>query len=75
MRVTRGVDILAVRLPKAVAEQVRLRAAVEVDIAVSDGCVTNQRRPRSDGLHDLTEITPDDRHGEAGGAPQGDEAR
>lgn len=76
MRVTRWGNSLAVRLPKAVAEQAQLQEGAEIDIAVSDGRITIQRRPPSYSLDELVEqITSDNRHDETDwGEPQGDEA-
>jgi antitoxin MazE len=74
MRVTRWGNSLAVRLPKAVAEQAELREGA--DIAVSDGRITIQRRAPSYSLDELVEqITSDRRHDETDwGELQGDEA-
>lgn len=76
MRVTRWGNSLAVRIPKAVAEQARLEEGAEIEIAVADGCVTIRPRPRSYALDELLDqITPENRHDEVDwGEPQGDEA-
>jgi antitoxin MazE len=75
MRVARWGNSLAVRLPKAVAEQAQLQEGVAIDIAVIDGCVTIQRRPPVYRLDELVEqVTPDNRHNETDwGGPQGAE--
>ena len=76
MRVARWGNSLAVRLPKAVAEQAQLQEGVAIDIAVVDGCVTIQRRPPAYSLDELLEqVTPNNRHDETDwGEPQGAEA-
>jgi antitoxin MazE len=75
MRVTRWGNSLAVRLPKAVAEQAQLQEGVEIDIAVTDGRVTIQRRAPIYSLDELVDrITPSNRHDETDwGEPHGDE--
>ncbi|HLT02317.1 MAG TPA: AbrB/MazE/SpoVT family DNA-binding domain-containing protein [Geminicoccaceae bacterium] len=66
---------LAVRLPKAVAEQAQLREGVAIDITVVEGRVTIERRPSAYNLDELIEqITPANRHDETDwGEPQGAE--
>jgi antitoxin MazE len=75
MRVARWGNSLAVRLPKTVAEQAQLQEGAEIDIAVTDGRITIQRRPPAYSLDELVEqVTPDNRHDETDwGEPQGDE--
>jgi antitoxin MazE len=76
MRVARWGNSLAVKLPKAVAERAQLQEGAEIDIAVSGGRITIQRRLRRYSLDELVEqITPDNRYDETDWcAPQGDEA-
>jgi antitoxin MazE len=75
MRVARWGNSLAVRLPKAVAEQAQFQEGAEADVAVSVGRITIQRRPTMNGLDELVDqITPSNRHDETGwGEPQGSE--
>jgi antitoxin MazE len=75
MRVARWGNSLAVRLPRMVAEQAQLWEGAEIEIAVTDGCVTIQRRSRSSSLDELlAQVTPENRHEEVDwGEPQGKE--
>ena len=75
MRVARWGNSLAVRLPRMVAEQAQLQEGAEIDIAVTNGCVTIRRRPRAYSLDELVEkVTPNNRHNETDwGKPQGAE--
>jgi antitoxin MazE len=76
MRVARWGNSLAVRLPKAVAEQAQLREGAPIDISVVEGRVTIQRRAPAYRLGELVEqVAPDNRHDETDwDEPQGDEA-
>lgn len=65
MRVTRWGNSLAVRIPRAVAEQVRLEEGGEVEMTVEDGRIVVWPRPPTYDLDELVEgITPENRHGE-----------
>jgi antitoxin MazE len=76
MRVTRWGNSLAVRIPKALAEQTDLREGSEVELSISDGALTVRPRARSYKLEELLDqITPQNRHDEIDwGEPQGKEA-
>lgn len=67
---------LAVRIPKAIAEQVSLHEQDPLEIEVVDGCI--QLRPRMNvlALEDLlARVTPENLHGEVDfGRAQGHEA-
>jgi antitoxin MazE len=76
MRVTRWGNSLAVRIPKALAEQTRIEEGSEVELSVVDGMLTIRPRAliyRLDEL--LAQITPENRHDEVDwGEPRGKEA-
>jgi antitoxin MazE len=76
MRVTRWGNSLAVRIPKALAEQTDLREGSEVELRVIDGALTVRPRAPSYDLEELlAQITPENRHDEVDwGEPQGKEA-
>lgn len=68
---------LGVRIPKALAEQVRVRPGADVDLSVQgDRLVIKPVAPRRYRLEDLVaKITPRNRHEEVDwGAPRGREA-
>lgn len=75
MRVTRWGNSLAVRIPRAMAQQVRLEEGAEVEMAVEEGSIVVRPRPRRYDLDQLVErITPENRHDETDwGEPQGEE--
>ena len=75
MRVTRWGNSLAVRIPRSVAEQLRLQEGSEVEMAVTDGRLMIEPRARTHSLDELVErITPENRHDETEwGGPQGAE--
>lgn len=75
MRVTRWGNSLAVRIPRAVAEQVRLEEGAEVEMAVEDGRIVVRPRPPRYHLDQLVEgITSENRHDETDwGEVQGEE--
>jgi antitoxin MazE len=76
MRITRWGNSLAVRIPKALAEQTRIEEGSEVELSVADGMLTIRPRApiyRLDEL--LAQITPENRHDEVDwGEPRGKEA-
>ena len=76
MRVTRWGNSLAVRIPKALAEQTDLREGSEVELSVADGALAIRPKPRSYSLEELLEqVTPENCHDEIDwGEPQGKEA-
>ena len=57
---------LAVRIPKALAEDAQVEEGARVDLAVKDGCLTVV--PTSTQSYDLEslldQVTPDNMHGE-----------
>jgi antitoxin MazE len=67
---------LAVRIPRACAEGLKLAEGMEVDIVVVDGGLLLKRRPRQFTLDELIAgITPENRHEETDwGPPAGGEA-
>lgn len=75
MRVTRWGNSLAVRIPRALAQQVRLEEGAEVEMTVEQGGIVVRPRPHRYDFDELVEaITPENRHGETDwGAPQGEE--
>ena len=75
MRVTRWGNSLAVRIPKALAEQTDLREGSEVELSVTDGALTVRPRPPLYNLDELLDqVTPQNRHDEIDwGEPQGKE--
>ena len=61
---------LAVRIPKAVAEQDRLREGDAVSVEVLNGRVELRRAERIPTLEELVaQITPENRHGEIDWGP------
>ncbi len=74
-RVARWGHSLAVRIPKAFAQEVQLKEGAEVKISVSDGQLVLTPVGRAYDLHRLVqEITPENRHGETDwGSPVGRE--
>ena len=74
-RIARWGHSLAVRIPKAFAEEAKLAEGTEVDIAVSEGRLVISPRPDEPSLEELVErITPENRHEESDwGAPAGRE--
>jgi antitoxin MazE len=73
VRVTRWGNSLAVRIPKALAEQTRIEEGSEVELSVADGAVTIRPKTHTYSLQDLLEqVTPENRHDEIDwGDPQG----
>ena len=76
MRLTRWGNSLAVRIPKALAEQTDLREGSEVELSVVDGALTVRPRAPSYSLAQLLDqVTTENRHDEVDwGEPQGKEA-
>lgn len=64
---------LAVRIPKAVAEEAGIRERDEMDIEVRDGVIQLRPHALEPSLEELLAgITPENRHGETDfGQPQG----
>jgi antitoxin MazE len=75
MRVTRWGNSLAVRIPKALAEQTRIEEGSEVELSVSEGALVIRPRGPSFSLEELlARVTPENRHDEVDwGEPQGNE--
>ena len=75
MRITRWGNSLAVRIPKALAEQTSIREGSEVDLSVADGTLTIRPRARVYSLDELlAQVTPENRHEETDwGEPRGKE--
>ena len=75
MRVARWGNSLGVRIPRALAEQVRLEEGTEVEIVVEGDTLRVRPRPRAYSLNELVEqITPENRHEETDwGEPEGRE--
>jgi antitoxin MazE len=75
MRVARWGNSLGVRIPRALAEQVRLEEGTEVEILVEGDALRVRPRPRAYSLNELVEqITPENRHEETDwGEPEGRE--
>ena len=75
MRVTRWGNSLAVRIPKALAEQTRIEEGSEVELSISDGALTIRPMARTYRLDELlAQVTPRNRHDEVDwGEPQGKE--
>lgn len=75
MRVARWGNSLAVRIPRPMADQVRIEEGQEVELSVVDGCLTIRPRPRGYTLDELLDqVTPENRHDEVDwGTPEGDE--
>jgi len=67
---------LAVRIPKAIADQAGVREDDEVEIEVAARVIRMKARRREPGLAELLQrVTPDNLHGEADfGRPEGREA-
>jgi len=67
---------LAVRIPKAIAEQARVREDDEVEIEVAARVIRMRARTRRPVLSELLrQVTPDNLHGETDfGRPEGREA-
>ncbi len=76
-RIAKWGHSLAVRIPKAFAEQAGLEEGSEVGIAVSEGKLILSRAAPAYDLDSLVEaITPENRHEETDwGAPAGREVR
>jgi len=76
MRVTRWGNSLALRIPKALAEQTDLREGAEVELRVVDGVLMVRTKAPAYSLEQLLDqITPENRHDEIDwGEPQGQEA-
>jgi antitoxin MazE len=76
MRVTRWGNSLAVRIPKALAEQTRIEEGSEVELSVMEGALTIRPRARTYSLDELLEqVTPENRHDEVDwGEPEGKES-
>jgi antitoxin MazE len=76
MRITRWGRSLAVRIPRALAEQARLAEGAEVELVVEEGCLAIRPRSQAYELDELVAgITPENRHDEIEwGEPQGREA-
>jgi len=76
MRVSRWGNSLAVRIPRAIADQARIAEGQEVDVTVTDSGLTIRPRPRTYTLDELLDqVTPENRHDEVDwGKPEGDEA-
>jgi antitoxin MazE len=65
VRVTRWGNSLAVRIPKALAEQTGIEDGSEVELSVADGALTMRPKARSYSLEELLEqVTPENRHDE-----------
>jgi antitoxin MazE len=75
MRVTRWGNSLAVRIPKALAEQTRIEEGSEVELSVSDGALMIRPQARAYRLEELlAQVTPENRHDEVDwGEPEGKE--
>jgi antitoxin MazE len=75
VRVTRWGNSLAVRIPKALAEQTRIEEGSEVELSVADGALTIRPKAHSYSLEELLDqVTPENRHDEIDwGEPQGKE--
>jgi antitoxin MazE len=75
MRVTRWGNSLAVRIPKALAEQANIGEGSEVELRVADGVLTVRSRCRSYRVEELVDrITAENRHDEVDwGPPAGKE--
>jgi antitoxin MazE len=70
VRVAKWGNSLAVRIPKAVAEQARLKEGDAVSIEVVDGHIELRSAERIPTLEELvTQITPENRHGEIDWGP------
>ena len=76
MRVTRWGNSLAVRIPKALAQQIDLHEGAEVELSITDGALTVRARAPAYSLEQLLDqVTPENRHDEIDwGEPQGKEA-
>lgn len=74
-RITRWGNSLAVRIPKALAEQTSIREGSEVELSVADGTLTIRPRARVYSLDELlAQVTPENRHEETDwGEPRGKE--
>ncbi len=76
-RIQRWGNSLALRIPKAIAADAKLRQESEVNLVITDGklIVTPIGAPTWDLDELLKEVTPDNLHGEAeSGPPAGVEA-
>jgi antitoxin MazE len=75
MRVTRWGNSLAVRIPKALAEQTKIEEGSEVELSVADGVLTVRPKAPTYRLEELlAQVTPGNRHDEIDwGEPQGKE--
>ncbi len=75
MRVTRWGNSLAVRIPKALAEQTKIEEGSEVELSVADGVLTVRPKTTTYRLEELlAQVTPENRHDEVDwGEPQGKE--
>jgi antitoxin MazE len=76
MRITRWGNSLAVRIPKALAEQTRIEEGSEVELRVIDGALTIRPKTLAYRLDELlAQVTPENRHDEVDwGEAQGKEA-
>ena len=76
MRVTRWGNSLAVRIPKALAEQTALHEGSEVELSITDGVLTVRPKAPAYTLEQLLDqVGPENRHDEIDwGEPQGKEA-
>ena len=75
-RVQKWGNSLALRIPKAFAQQLGLRHNSAVRIRLESGRLVIEPVPRFDLAELLAAITPDNQHGEAGtGAAVGNEVR
>lgn len=70
VRVAKSGNNLAVRIPRAVAEQARLQEGDQVSIEVVDGHIELRSAARIPTLKELVaQITPENRHGEIDWGP------
>jgi antitoxin MazE len=76
MRIARWGNSLAVRIPRALAEQARLAEGAEIELHVEGRCIVLRPRDRRYDLDELVDqITPGNRHEEIEwGEAAGDEA-
>jgi antitoxin MazE len=76
MRIARWGNSLAVRIPRALAEQARLAEGAEVELVVEQGCLAIRPRAPAYELDELVaNITAENRHEEVDwGEPEGREA-
>jgi antitoxin MazE len=76
MRIARWGNSLAVRIPRALAEQARLAEGAEVELVVEEGRLSIRPRAQAYDLGELVAaITPENRHEKVDwGEPEGREA-